>query len=205
MEKIHIPIPVIVEGKYDKMKLSNVISANIITTGGFGIFSRKEKVSLIRTLGSRDGIIILTDSDGAGGVIRSHIKSILPKEKIYNLYIPQIEGKERRKKCASKEGTLGVEGMTDVLLRDLFSEFAARMGWNNMKSDGVYGCITKADLFELGLTGEGSSMRRNEICRALSLPCDMTPNAFLSGINILVTKEKLIELCNERIKKEPEL
>ena len=106
-ERIHIPIPVVVEGKYDKIKLSSVIDANVITTGGFGIFNKKEKLALIRTLAEKGGIVILTDSDGAGGVIRSYIKSALPKEKIYNLYIPQIEGKERRKSTSSKEGTLG--------------------------------------------------------------------------------------------------
>ena len=87
-ERIHIPIPVVVEGKYDKIKLSSVIDANVITTGGFGIFNKKEKLALIRTLAEKGGIVILTDSDGAGGVIRSYIKSALPKEKIYNLYIP---------------------------------------------------------------------------------------------------------------------
>ena len=158
-ERIHIPIPVVVEGKYDKIKLSSVIDANVITTGGFGIFNKKEKLALIRTLAEKGGIVILTDSDGAGGVIRSYIKSALPKEKIYNLYIPQIEGKERRKSTSSKEGTLGVEGMTDEVLRGLFSSFSGRMGFSGSAAHTVRESITKADLFELGLTGAGSAGR----------------------------------------------
>lgn len=196
-ERIHIPIPVVVEGKYDKIKLSSVIDANVITTGGFGIFNKKEKLALIRTLAEKGGIVILTDSDGAGGVIRSYIKSALPKEKIYNLYIPQIEGKERRKSTSSKEGTLGVEGMTDEVLRGLFSSFSDRMGFSGSAAHTVRESITKADLFELGLTGAGSADRRDALCRRLSLPAKMTPNAFLGALNILLSKEELYEICKD--------
>lgn len=126
MARIHIPYPVVVEGKYDKIKLASIIDANIITTGGFGIFNRREKLSLMRTLAERGGIVILTDSDGAGHLIRNFIQSAVPKDKIYNLYIPCIEGKERRKSIPSADRTLGVEGMSDSLLRDLFEDFARR-------------------------------------------------------------------------------
>ena len=182
-ERIHIPIPVVVEGKYDKIKLSSV--------------NKKEKLALIRTLAEKGGIVILTDSDGAGGVIRSYIKSALPKEKIYNLYIPQIEGKERRKSTSSKEGTLGVEGMTDEVLRGLFSSFSDRMGFSGSAAHTVRESITKADLFELGLTGAGSAARRDALCRRLSLPAKMTPNAFLGALNILLSKEELYEICKD--------
>lgn len=196
-ERIHIPIPVVVEGKYDKIKLSSVIDANVITTGGFGIFNKKEKLALIRTLAEKGGIVILTDSDGAGGVIRSYIKSALPKEKIYNLYIPQIEGKERRKSTSSKEGTLGVEGMTDEVLRGLFSSFSDRMGFSGFGGCTPCAKANKADLFELGLTGAGSAARRDAVCRRLSLPAKMTPNAFLGALNILLSKEELYEICKD--------
>ena len=190
MERKKIPYPVVVEGKYDKIKLASVIDANIITTGGFGIFNRREKLSLIKRLAERGGIVILTDSDGAGGVIRSFIQSAVPKEKIYNLYIPRIEGKERRKSAPSKDGSLGVEGMSDEVLRDLFADFAHRMGFDGAAS-GDYGRITKADMMELGLTGPDSAAARDALAQKLSLPPKMTPNAMLGALNILVTREEL--------------
>lgn len=190
MERIKIPYPVVVEGKYDKIKLASVIDANIITTGGFGIFNRREKLSLIKRLAERGGIVILTDSDGAGGVIRSFIQSAVPKEKIYNLYIPRIEGKERRKSAPSKDGSLGVEGMSDEVLCDLFADFAHRMGFDGATS-GDYGRITKADMMELGLTGPDSASARDALAQKLSLPPKMTPNAMLGALNILVTREEL--------------
>ena len=131
-ERVRIPLPVVVEGKYDKMKLASIIDATIVTTAGFGIFNSREKMALIRRLADRGGVVILTDSDGAGSVIRSHIKSALPPDRIYDLYIPRIEGKERRKSAPSKDGSLGVEGMRDELLRDLFADFARRMGFDGL-------------------------------------------------------------------------
>ena len=195
MERIHIPYPVVVEGKYDKMKLSSVIDANIITTGGFGIFNRGEKLSLLRTLAKKGGIIVLTDSDGAGSVIRNFIKSALPAEKIFNLYIPRIEGKERRKSAPSADGSLGVEGMTESLLYDMFADFARRMGFAG-ESGGDYGRITKADMMELGLTGANSAAARDALAAKLGLPPKMTPNAMLGALNILVTVEELYEIMS---------
>ena len=110
MEKLHISMPVIVEGKYDKIKLDSIIDAEIVTTGGFSLFREKKKLSFIKKISDK-GVIVLTDSDGAGTLIRSHITSAVPPDKIYQLYIPQIKGKEKRKKYASAEGTLGVEGI----------------------------------------------------------------------------------------------
>ncbi len=185
-EKIKLPIPVIVEGRYDKSKLSEILDCQIITTNGFGIFNHKEKLALIKRL-SENGVVVLTDSDGAGGVIRGHLKSALPKDKVYNLYIPKIEGKEKRKKTASKEGTLGVEGMETDLLYSLFSDFADKHIFNTDSRN--VGGITKADFFEVGMTGgEGSSVRRNEIAKHFGLPSDMTPNALLGALNLITDK-----------------
>ena len=186
MDKIPISIPVVVEGKYDQIKLSSVINATILTTEGFGVFNNREKRALLRTL-SKNGIIILTDSDGAGGVIRSHIQSFVEPDKIYNLYIPQIAGKEKRKKSPSKAGTLGVEGMDAALLRELFIKFTDRHVALQKKRDP----ITKADFYADGFTGtEGSTARRNLLCSALSLPRDMTPKALLAAINLLMSREE---------------
>ena len=194
-EKLVIPIPVVVEGKYDKMKLSSVIEANVITTDGFGIFNKKEKIALIKRLSGR-GVILLCDSDGAGGVIRRCVMDAVPKDRIYNLYIPKIEGKERRKKAPSKEGTLGVEGMDEELLRDMFASLAERLGIDT-KSGELDGAprreepIKKSDLYEYGFTGrEGCAARRDELCRAYGLPEGMTPTALLGALNILTDREE---------------
>ncbi len=193
-EKLRIPIPVVVEGKFDKMKLSHVIDAEILTTDGFAIFNKKEKIALIKRL-SGDGIIVLCDSDGAGGVIRRCIAGSVDKDRIYNLYIPKIEGKERRKKAPSKEGTLGVEGMDEELLYKLFSDFADK----NLSSRSASGCkekITKADMYELALSGkEGCADRRDAMCDALGLPRGMTPKAFLGAVNIISDRESFFALA----------
>ena len=192
-ERVHIPLPVVVEGKYDKIKLASIIDATIVTTAGFGIFNKGEKLALIRKLAERGGVVILTDSDGAGSVIRSHIKSALPPDKIFDLYIPRIEGKERRKSAPSKDGSLGVEGMTDELLRELFADFARRMGFDGSPK-GEYGAITKADMMALGLTGDNSREARDALAARLGLPPKMTPNAMLGALNILVTRDELYEM-----------
>lgn len=187
-EKISFPLPIVVEGKYDKMKLSQVTDAHIVTTDGFGIFNKKEKLSLIKRL-AKDGIVVLCDSDGAGSVIRSHIMSAVPADKIYNLYIPKIEGKERRKKEPSKEGTLGVEGMEEGLLCDLLRALKDRLSLE------IKGCvkgerITKAHFFEDELTGHADSKdKRDKLASVFSLPPSMTPNALLGAINILTDYE----------------
>ena len=185
-EKIKLPIPVIVEGRYDKSKLSEILDCQIITTNGFGIFNHKEKLALIKRL-SENGVVVLTDSDGAGSVIRGHLKSVLPKDKVYNLYIPKIEGKEKRKKTASKEGTLGVEGMETDLLYSLFSDFADKHIFNLDSRN--FGGITKTDFYEVKMTGEeGSGLRRNQMANYFGLPSDMTPNALLGALNLLTDK-----------------
>lgn len=188
-EKLNFPLPIVVEGKYDKIKLSQVTSAHIITTDGFGIFNKKEKLALIKRL-ARDGIVVLCDSDGAGSVIRGHIMSAVPREKIYNLYIPQIAGKEKRKKSPSKEGTLGVEGMSEDMLYDMLAALCRRLkisgGARAADNALTEEKITKARLFEDGLSGHADSARkRDALADYFSLPHKMTPNAMLGALNIL--------------------
>ena len=125
MEKLKIAYPIIVEGKYDKLRLQTICEGLIIKTDGFGVFKKNEKAALIRALASKSRIIVLTDSDGGGKVIRSHISALVPKDKLIQLYIPRIEGKEKRKSEPSKEGTLGVEGMENELLFKLLEPFSS--------------------------------------------------------------------------------
>ncbi|MBQ8475188.1 MAG: DUF4093 domain-containing protein [Clostridia bacterium] len=194
-ERIKLPMPVIVEGRYDKSKLAEILDCQIITTDGFGIFAKKEKLALIRRL-SMNGVIVMTDSDGAGGVIRSYIKSALPPDKLYNLYIPKIEGKEKRKTAPSKEGTLGVEGMKTDLLYSIFCDFVAK---NNISGDGKKaGGITKADFYEVGMTGfPDSSAKRDEMAEKYGLPDGMTPNSLLGALNMLCSKDEFYNTANE--------
>ena len=186
-EKLHIDLPIIVEGKYDKNTLSQVLDATILTTGGFAIFNSKEKQALIRRL-CKDGAIVLTDSDGGGCQIRSFLSSILPKESIYPLYIPRIAGKEKRKSMPSKSGTLGVEGMEAELLYELFLPLSK--GAASKRSDP----ITKTDFYFCGLTGaENAAERRDALSLSLSLPSGMGATPLLSALNLLLTKEEFYE------------
>ena len=195
-KKIVFPIPIVVEGKYDKMKLTEVVDATFITTDGFGIFNKKEKLALIKRL-SENGVVLLCDSDGAGGVIRRYIMSALPRDKIYNLYIPKIEGKERRKKAASKEGTLGVEGMEKALLYEMFSSLAEKLGFAGGDCAARERVpVTKADFYEAGLTGRANSRAmRDAFCKRAGLPDSMTAPALLGAVNILMTKEEFLDMC----------
>ncbi len=198
-EKLKIPYPVIVEGKYDRLRLISVIDAQIYTTDGFCVFSKGEKLALFRALSEKTPIILLTDSDGAGKVIRSHIASSIPKEKLIQLYIPQIKGKEKRKAAPSKEGTLGVEGMERGLLRSLFAPYAAD---GDERSD-VYmrsleNPLSKADFYRDGLSGkDDSSKKRDELAKKLSLPNGMTANALLAALKLLLTYEEYLEKVKE--------
>ncbi len=198
MEKLKIQKPIIVEGKYDKITLASILDAHIITTGGFSLFNKKETLSLIKRLGERHGIILLTDSDGGGRQIRSYVSSALPKDKITHLYIPKIEGKEKRKRTASRSGLLGVEGMDAELLYKLFLPFSSDASLEDI------GGITKNDFYFDGLSGgEGSKEKRLLLAKELSLPDDMSANALLEAINLLINKktydeliEKLARDCN---------
>lgn len=191
MDKIKISMPIIVEGRYDKSSLSGFLDARIITTGGFSIFNDKEKQALLRKI-AKDGIIVLTDSDGGGKQIRKFLCGILPQDKIHNLYIPKIEGKEKRKRKPSKSGTLGVEGMDkDVILR-LLTPFVE--GEKRQKDSKT---ITKVDFFFHSLTGcPGAAENRARLCRECDLPEDMTPNALLEAMNLLYGYDEFIRLAD---------
>ena len=185
-EKIKINLPIIVEGKYDKCTLASIFDAVIIPTGGFGIFNSKEKRALIKKLGE-NGIILLTDSDGGGRQIRSYLLGILPKEKVFNLYVPQIEGKEKRKKTASRSGLLGVEGMSREILEKVLAPFISDGACQKNSDGGDVRMLTKLDFFNDGLSGgEGSSVKRAKIASALGFPSDMSANSLIEAINLTV-------------------
>lgn len=179
---------VIVEGKYDKIKLSSFIDAMIITTEGFGIFKNKEKRNYIRRLAENNGVIILTDSDRAGQLIRNHIKSFINSGKIYNVYIPQIFGKEKRKAVPSKEGTIGVEGMEkDVIVKAL-----EKAGVFQKKRK--FGGITNIDLMEAGLIGQpNSKLNRKQFLKHFNLPDFLSSKQLLEFLNTSFTREEFEE------------
>ncbi|MEE1126379.1 MAG: DUF4093 domain-containing protein [Acutalibacteraceae bacterium] len=190
---ITIKEAIIVEGKYDKMRLKSVVNATIIETNGFRIFKDKEKVSLIKQLAQKQGIIVLTDSDGAGFVIRNHLKNIVPKEQIKHAYIPQIKGKEKRKDAPSKEGTLGVEGINEQQL--LLSLKNAGVTYNSANKKNS---ISKTDLYKLGLTGRDNSQKmRGELLKKLNLPQYITTNALIDVLNSLMDLEELANIVDE--------
>ncbi len=184
MEKIKISRAILVEGKYDKILLERFVDANIFTTGGFSVFSSKERAALLRKIAEKQGIIILTDSDPAGFVIRNKLKGMLPVDKVINIYAPAIFGKEKRKAHPSKAGIVGVEGLDIEVLKNLFAKSGVISDDSiPLKETCTY---TKADLYEAGLCGKtDSSEMRDALCKKHGLPCGMTPNALLEAINIL--------------------
>ena len=183
---------IVVEGRYDKNALLQVVDATVVETGGFGVFNDKEKLAFFRRLAESRGIIVLTDSDGAGFVIRNYLKGAIPKEQIKQAYIPDIYGKERRKTAPGKEGKLGVEGMRPEILLQALERAGATFEDGESAPRGARP-ITKADLYELGLTGRAdSAARRAELLRKLELPEHMTANALLEALNILYTREELL-------------
>lgn len=189
---IKIKEAVIVEGKYDKMRLSKVCDALIITTDGFRIFRDKDKREFLKALAQRQGLIILTDSDRAGFVIRSHLKSFIPPEYIKNVYIPDVKGKEKRKDKPSKEGLLGVEGIDEETLKELLEKA------NVTKAEPKGTPITKVDLFELGLSGnEGASRLRQALIKELALPSRLSANSLLEILNSAFTREEFFEFCQK--------
>ena len=190
MDKLNIALPIIVEGKYDKIKILSIANACVIATDGFGVFNNKERIAVIKRLAEKSEIIVLTDSDGAGKMIRSHITSAIPKDRLIQLYTPQIKGKDRRKIEASKEGFLGVEGTEADVLRKLLEPFST----DRFNREGFGEQITKVDMYEGGLTGApDSAQKRDELAISLGLPKSMTPNALLSALNVLITKEEFLK------------
>ena len=188
MEKLKIACPVIVEGKYDRLRLLNVIEAQIITTDGFGLFKKNEKAALIRALAQKSKLIVLTDSDGAGRVIRSRISQMVPPDRLIQLHIPKIHGKEKRKSEPSAEGTLGVEGMENELLRKMFEPYA---GENAPKVQ--TNPLSKIDFYEDGLSGgQGSAEKRDALAAKFGLPDGMTANALLAALRLVCTYEEYL-------------
>ena len=191
-EKLKIPYPVIVEGKYDRQRLECVMAGKILTTDGFGVFKKKELLQLFRTLSEKTPLILLTDSDGAGKLIRSYLTSAIPKDRLIQLYVPRIEGKEKRKAVPSAEGILGVEGMEQKLLFDLLSPYADPQAVEKRLMDNP---LSKTDLYLDGLTGRpDSKIKRDELAERLGLPSGMTPSAFLSALRILLSYEEYCSL-----------
>ena len=182
---------IIVEGRYDKNALSQVVDAVILTTEGFGVFHDKEKLSYFRRLAEQRGVILLTDPDGAGFVIRNYLKGAIPTEQVKQAYIPDIPGKERRKRKAGKEGKLGVEGMTPEILLQALRRGGATFAGEAAPSAAVP--ITKADLLDRGLIGPGSTQKRQQLLKNLELPEHLTPNALLETLNLLMSREEFYE------------
>lgn len=192
--KLKIPYPIIVEGKYDRLRLLDVVEGEILVTDGFGIFKKQEKLALFRQLSARTPLIVLTDSDGAGKVIRSHLSSAVPKDRLIQLYIPQIKGKERRKDAPSAEGTLGVEGMERALLYDLLSPFEDEQAIAARAAHP----LSKTDFYMDGLSGHPDSVaKRDALAERLGLPRGMTANALLAALQILISYEEYCALVRE--------
>ena len=186
-----LSIPVIVEGRYDKAAICSMFSATVIATDGFGVFNSKEKQALIRAV-CKNGVILLTDSDGAGKMIRGFLSGIIPKDKIYQVYVPTIEGKEKRKAKRSKEGLLGVEGVGADILRPLLAPFTAG------EELPVKNEISTAELFELGLTGGDNSLGlRDKVCLKLGLPRGMGAKAFSAAVSLVTDKEGLKKILSQ--------
>ena len=192
---VKIKEAIVVEGCYDKNTLSQILDATILETSGFGIFKNKEQMALLRKVAQVRGLIVFTDADGAGFVIRNHIKSAIPNQYLKHAYTPDILGKERRKSAPGKEGKLGVEGMTrEVILESLRRAGATFEGETAEKTAGV---ITKADLMDLGLYGPGSNERRAALIKKLGFPEKISTNGFLQAVNLLYTKNELTTIVEK--------
>ena len=179
---------IVVEGRYDKNALLQVVDAAVVETGGFAVFNDREKTAYLRRLAEKRGLILLTDPDGAGFVIRNRLKGVIPPDRLKQAYIPDIYGKERRKKKGGKEGKLGVEGMPPEVLVEALRRAGATFedGADIPQRAG----LTKADLLEKGLIGPGSAEKRADLQRRLGLPERLTANGLLEALDLLLTREE---------------
>lgn len=187
---------IVVEGRYDKNTLSQIVDAPILETSGFGIMKDKENLELLRRVARTRGLIIFTDSDGAGFVIRNYLKGAIPPQYVKHAYIPDIYGKEKRKSAPGKEGKLGVEGMTPQVILDALRRAGATIDGENASVP--YREISKQDLFGLGLSGcPGSDQRRKKLLKKLNLPQHMSANALLQALNMLYGLEELTRIMEQ--------
>lgn len=197
---IHLKEALIVEGKYDKIKLSSITDALIITTDGFGVFKNKEKLALIKSLAENQGVIILTDSDSAGFKIRNYIKNCTQRGKIYNVYIPDIFGKEKRKSEPSKEGKLGVEGIPSDILKNALIKSGVAVSENNVAEKKKQAWANKIMLYDDGFIGkDNSEEKRKKLLNLLKLPSLLSSNSLIEVLNAMYTSqeyEKAVSIIN---------
>ena len=194
---VKIKEAIVVEGRYDKNTLSQIVCAPILETSGFGIFKDKQQMRLLRQIAEKRGLIIFTDSDGAGFVIRNHIKSAIPGKYLKHAYIPDILGKEKRKTAPGKEGKLGVEGMSKDIILQALRRAGATIEGEDISSPQA---ITKQDLMSLGLSGgQDSAAKRLTLLKKLDLPEHMSANAMLQALNLLYSLDELTELMKDSI------
>ena len=189
---IRIREVIVCEGRYDKNALKQVVDATVVTTGGFQIFNDREQLALLRRMAAERGLILLLDSDGAGFVIRNHIKSAIPAEQVKQAYIPDVYGKEKRKKTAGKEGKLGVEGMEPAVLIEALRRAGATFLDEDAPADKGEP-LTRADLMDLGLIGAGSREKRQSLLKQLALPEHMSTGAMLEAVNLLMGREEFLK------------
>ena len=187
---------IVVEGRYDKNTLAQIVDAPILETNGFGLFKDPKQLELLRSVAKKRGLIVLTDSDGAGFVIRNHIKSAIPAKYLKHAYIPDVAGKEKRKAAPGKEGKLGVEGMSPEVLLAALKNAGATIEGESMAQENDQ--ITKQDFVEFGLSGGlNASERRKKLQNRLHLPEHMSANALLQALNLLLSREELGEIIRE--------
>ena len=190
-EKIKIKEAIVVEGKYDQIKLSRLFDTLIIPTNGFDIYKNKSKLNMLKQVAQKSGIIILTDSDSAGFRIRNHIRNCIGDVSVKNAYIPEVEGKEKRKDTPSKEGFLGVEGISDEIIVNAVMSQTQQIDQTGEK-------ITKTDFFELGLTGGAESgQKRAKLCKKMGLPVKISANQLISALNNIYSKEEFLNLIED--------
>jgi len=192
---VRIKEAIVVEGRYDKNTLSQIVDAPILETAGFGIFKDKKQMQLLRQVAEKRGLIVFTDSDGAGFVIRNHIKSAIPARFLKHAYTPDILGKERRKAAPGKEGKLGVEGMMPEIILDALKKAGATIEGENTPASHQ---ISKQDLMELGLSGSAdASTKRLRLLKMVNLPEHMSANAMLQALNLLYSLEELTAIVDQ--------
>lgn len=192
---VKIKEAIVVEGRYDKNTLSQIVDTTILETAGFGIFKDKQQMDLLRRVAQKRGLIVFTDSDGAGFVIRNHIKSAIPAQYLKHAYIPDIPGKEKRKSAPGKEGKLGVEGMSREIILQALKNAGATIEDTQTQP---HSAISKQDLMELGLSGgPDAAANRKKLLKTLNLPEHMSANAMFQALNLLYTREELEKIVKQ--------